>query len=364
MDSMISIIYANRNRDLNRIKVTLDSLRSQNFKNFEVLFVDYGSDPDLVEQLSSLLKKYQFVRFYSLKVSQLLWNKSKALNYGIKKANSPYIFIADVDLIFKPDTTELLKELADPKKFFLFNLGYLDRAESRKLTQSYNLGDLRPSRFGDVNGMILASKEAFLEVNGLDEFFHFYGSEDEDLFARMEKVGFKREANNKAFFYHNWHQSFAGSEDEIITGNPRVKNIMRINQRHFLRNREKGIIKPKGQTEMGKVIEKGESELLQKPTKTIKIYNILSHVEHFLGEELPSYTGEIIKAEFVEDPYFHTLKYKLKKLLGKQTQPYCSLKEVNDMILKKILFSYRDANYSFKAADDLKSIEFRIQLLK
>ena len=113
---------------------------------------------------------------------------------------------------------------------------------------------------------------------------------------------------------------------------------------------------------MGKVIGKEESDLLQKPTKMVKIYNILSHVEHFLGEELPSYTGEIIKVEFVEDPYFHTLKYKAKKLLGKQTQPYCSLKEVNDLVLKEILFRYRDANYSFEISEDLKTITFCIKL--
>ncbi|WP_245984213.1 glycosyltransferase family 2 protein [Gillisia mitskevichiae] len=358
----MSIIYANRNRDLKRVKASFDSIKNQTEAKFRVVFVDYGSEEPLVDNLKQLCNSYEFVTPYFLPVSLLLWNKSKALNYGILQTKTPYIFIADVDLVFHPETITLLNNLAVEDKFFLFSLGYLDRAESRKLTQSYNFEDLRPSRFGDVNGMILASKEAFLEVNGFDEFFHFYGSEDEDLFARMEKVGYKREANAAHYFNHNWHQSFAGSEDEIITGNPRVKNIMRINQRHFLRNMEKEIIKPIRQTEMGKVICKEESDLLQKPTKTVKIYNILSHVEHFLGEELPSYTGEIIKVEFVEDPYFHTLKHKLKKLLGKQTQKYCSLKEINDKVLKQIVYNYRDSNYSFKVADDLKSIDFRIQL--
>jgi len=358
----VAIIYANRNKDLKRIKASFDSLKCQTDVIFRVVFVDYGSEESSVDNLKQLCNSYEFVRPYYLPVSQLLWNKSKALNYGILQTQSPYIFIADVDLIFHPETVTLFNKLAVKDKYFLFNLGYLDRAESGKLTKSYKFEDLSPSRFGEVNGMILAPTKAFLGVNGLDEFFHFYGSEDEDLFARIENAGYKREANNEACFYHNWHQSFAGSGDKIITGNPRTKNIMRINQRHFLLNREKGIIKPRRQAEMGKIIGKEESDLLQKPTKTVKIYNILSHVEHFLGEELPSYTGEIIKIEFVEDPYFHTLKHKVKKLLGKQTQPYCSLKEVNDMVLKEILFKYRDANYSFKISEDLKSIIFCIKL--
>lgn len=359
---IVTIIYANRNKGLVRIKASLDTLKRQSTQNFEVVFVDYGSDPFLVRELRELLTEYEFVKFFPLEVPQLLWNKSKALNYGISQTQSPYIFIADVDLIFHPDTTQLFNKLAVEDKFFLFNLGYLDRAESSKLTKAYNFEDLIPNRFGNVNGMILAPTKAFLGVNGLDEFFHFYGAEDEDLFARMENADYKREANEDAYFYHNWHQSFAGSEDKIITGNPRVKNIMRINQRHFLRNREKGIIKPNRQGTIGNVISKEESDLLLHPTETVKIYNILSHVEHFLGEELLSYAGEIINVEFVEDPYFHTLKHKLKKLLGKQTQLYCSLKEVNDMVLKEILYRYRDANYSFRISEDMKRIIFCIRM--
>lgn len=362
MTKFITIIYANRNRDLKRIKASLDSLDLQANKNFEVIFVDYGSEKPLVESLGLLMESYSFVTYHTLETAGLLWNKSKALNYGIKNAGSPYIFISDVDLIFKTDTTGLLQELADHKKFFLFKLGYLDHSESKKLFKSYNFEDLKPFRFGDVNGMILASTEAFLEVDGLDEFFHFYGSEDEDLFARMENAGFKREDIKETCFYHNWHQSFVGSEDKILTGNPRVKNIIRLNQRHFLRNMEMALTKPKGQNGMGKVLSKQERALLKRPTKTFKIFNILAHVEHFLREELPSHKGEIIKVEFVEDPFFYSLKYRIRKLLGRQSQPYCSLKEVNDMVLKEMLFKYRNANYSFVISENLKTIIFCIKL--
>lgn len=362
MKEFITIVYANRNRELERIKASLDSLVIQKNKSFKVIFVDYGSEKLLSESLEVMLQSYDFVTYYYLETSGLLWNKSKALNYGIKKASSSFVFIADVDLIFKPDTTELFKELADPARFFLFNLGYLDHLESLKLSENYSFEDLQPSRFGDVNGMILASTEAFLQVNGLDEFFHFYGAEDEDLFSRMENAGYKREVIKERCFHHNWHQSFAGTEDKIITGNPRVKNIMRLNQRHFLRNREMGITKPKGQKGMGEVISKDERALLEKPTKSFKVFNILAHVEHFLREELPSHKGEIIHVEFVEDPFFYTLKYRVKKFLRMQTQPYCSLKEVNDRILKEILFIYRNANYSFVISENLKTIIFRIKL--
>ncbi len=357
-----TIIYANRNRTLERIKASLDSLKGQNSADFEVVFVDYGSELKLVSQLQDLLDSYAFVQFYSLDVSQLLWNKSKALNFGIKKATSPYIFIADVDLIFHPEVTSHFEKLANPAIFFLFELGYLNKEESRKINLKYNFDELQSIRTGNVNGMLLSSKRALLEVNGLDEFFHFYGAEDEDLFARLENAGYQRELVEEKYFFHNWHRSFSGSEDKLLTGNPRVKNIMRINQQHFFRNRERGITKPFRQKAMGEIIDKEESRELQKPSRKIKINNILAQVEHFLREELPSYEKEVIEAVFVEDPYYHSLKHKTKKILNKQSQPYCSMKEVNDMLLKEILYNYRDANYSLKISEDLKTIKFAIKL--
>lgn len=359
MEKRFSIIYANRNREPERIRSSFKSLKKQRVDLFEVIFVDFGSDPELIPAYQKTTADFPFVRAYFLEVSQVLWNKSKALNYGINKAEGEYIFIADVDLIFHPQTLSLFEQLALPEKFFLFKLGYLSKEESGKLKEKYSFEKLTPVRYGMVNGMILAGKEALLTVNGLDEFFHFYGAEDEDLFARLENASYKRETVDTENFYHNWHPSFSGSEDELLTGNSRVKNIMRLNQRHFQRNRERGVIKP---SQTSEIISPERSELLKEPTKSFSIKNIQAHVEHFLRVELPSLEGEVIKVEFVEDPYYQSFKHKIKKLLGKQTQPYISMKEVNDMLLKEIVFCYRDCNYSFKVKEDLKRISFSIAL--
>ena len=358
---MITIIYANRNRDLQRIKLSLDSLSAQNSRNFEVNFVDYGSRSDLVGGLQELIQGYKFARFFPLDVSQLLWNKSKALNFGINQVNTPLIFIADTDLIFHPDTTSHLEKLKVQERFFLFRLGYLDREESKNIGNK-SFETLKPSRFGDVNGMILASAKALREVNGLDEFFHFYGAEDEDLFARLENAGYKRETDKAEYFYHNWHQTFAGSEDKILTWNPRVKNIMRINQRHFQRNKERKVTKPLGQKGMAYLAETKLEHLLQNPELSFKVSNVRAHVEHFLGEELLNYKGKSLKVEFYEDPNFFSLKHVIKKKLGRQTQPFISMKQLNDLLLKEIVFRYRDNNYSYSISEDLKTINFSIQL--
>ncbi len=362
MEEKIAIIYANRNRDSERIRLSFESLQKQSSKNFEVIFVDYGSDAPLAEDLRKLMGEYDFVSTFFLPVPQLLWNKSKALNYGVLKSKASYIFIADVDLIFHPKAIERLEQLKKPESFFLFKMGYLDRDTSSHLKELKTFDALKASRLGEVNGMVLASKEAFLKVNGFDEFFHFYGAEDVDLFSRFETAGYREEKTEGLYFFHNWHRSFQSSEEKIVNRNPRIKNIMRINQEHYFRNIARKILRPERQNGMGEILEPGRSSRLKEPTCNYKIPNIAARVEHFLEEELLTLKEEVVMAEFVIDPFYETLKYRIKKKLGKQTQAYLSLKEVNDMILKKIIFNYRDHNYSYAISHDLDCIEFRIEL--
>lgn len=362
MKTIFSIIYAHRNRDLCRIKASLSSLRKQRLQNFEVIFVDYGSREILVNQLQEFLNSIPFVTFHPLPVQQLLWNKSKALNYGIKEANGEYIFIADVDLIFHPETTKMWVGLVNPYKFYLFTLGYLNQRVTDNLSGINSFESLNAERFGGVNGMILTSKDNLLKVNGLDEFFHFYGAEDEDLFARLENAGFNRELNEVKFYYHQWHRSFSNSEDRLLSLNPRLKNIMRINQQHFQRNRDLKVTRPIRQGEMGSFVSEERAVRLESPTLRYRIPNIYSQVEHFLREEISGLKDEVIQVTFYEDSYYNSFKHRAKKTLGIQTQPYISLKKINDLVLKEILYNFRDCNYSYYICRESNTIEFILEI--
>ena len=81
-----------------------------------------------------------------------------------------------------------------------------------------------------------------------------------------------------------------------------------------------------------------------------------------MNYELPLFKSDIVKIIFKESTFYSSSKYKLKTALNKQTQPYLSMKEVNDLILQKILFNYRNDNYEYKVSKDLKTIEFTIDL--
>ncbi len=358
----ISIIFAYRNREINRIRAAMDSLKNQKNKAFEVIFVNYGSEPEISANLEKLLCTYSFVEYYYLEVRQQLWNKSRALNFGIKEASCPYIFIADIDIVFSPEAVEVLVDQSSSEDFSLFTMGYLGNKESSKLSVEFKFKELKPERYGEVNGMILTTKDSLFEIKGYDEFFHFYGSEDVDMYSRLENAGYKSNLVSDTYFYHNWHQSYQKSDDEKLSLTPRLTNVLRINQQHYFYQQREKITSPKRQDFWGEIIDKSQSELLDRPTKKFQFSNILAQVEHFFNEELQGIKNEIIEVRVIEDAYYNSTKHKAKRLLGKQSQTYCSLKKVNDIILKAIIFNYRNSNYSYEISNDLKSIIFKIQL--
>src|SRR5213080_966339 len=109
-----SIVVAFRNRDANRVRFFLDSLKWQSHKDFELIFVNQGSDEHVCEWVEELVGRYSFVHYIYNCSRGHLWNKSNALNIGIRAAIGSYIVIADIDIIFSPDFLEKISALLTP----------------------------------------------------------------------------------------------------------------------------------------------------------------------------------------------------------------------------------------------------------
>lgn len=358
----ISIIYAYKDREFSRVEASLHSLQKQDGCDFEVIFVNYGSNESYSAKIEKLIKKFDFVEYFYLDVSHQLWNKSRALNFGIKKASNPFIFIADIDLIFHHKAVSYLEKIATSGIFHNFRMGYLNEKESKKIKKRVQFDALQPSRYGSVNGMILTTKESLFQIKGYDEFYHFYGSEDVDLYTRLKNNGLKSQFIENVYFYHIWHKSYENSQTRGLDHYPRLKNVLRINQQHYLYHQRQKAVVPVNQNNWGEIIPQSRKALLNRPTKKIRLNNILAEIEHLLYVELPHLKEEIVEIEVVESFYSKSSKYKLKKLLKKQTQIYSSLKDINDLLLKHIIFYYHRSNYSYKISKDLRSITFKIEM--
>jgi len=362
MTNHITILYAFRNRDAQRVKLSLQSLQQQTTLGFEVVFVDYGSDAVAAQAAGQVVASFDFASYHYVGHPGLLWNKSKALNYGIRQAKTAYILINDVDVILHPKAMETFQNLCAPETYTLFKIGYLPKTVSQQQVASTPFEQLKPGHTGDTFGIGLFPKAALEQVQGLDEFFHFYGSEDEDLNARLQNAGFKQQRENQLLFLHLWHPRYPQKKDKQLSVQPRLYNAQRINQQHFLSQKQMNLSIAAHQEHWGHCIKPEDKEQLATPEVNVRLPNIEAVVVHFLNEALKHYKGKVVAVTFYEEAYYTSIKYKLKTLLGKQSQPYCSMKEVNDVVLKEIVFKYRHANYSFSVSENLKEIHFVIAL--
>lgn len=361
MTNSFTILYAYRNRDPNRVRLSLLSLKKQKHINFDVVFVDYGSTANYSEAINEVVETFEFATYHYIGHKGLLWNKSKALNYGITKAKTDVVFIADVDVLVAPDFLEIIESLISPNQFTLFKIGYLPESVTSKDIENSEFKALKPKHYGDTFGVGLFPKAALAKVGGLDEFFHFYGSEDEDLNFRLEAAGYKMNRCETNLLLHQWHERYPQKNQERLTVKPRLSNIQRINQRHFLRHKETQKF-ALDEVESRKNYLHSDYEILKNPSETLEIDNVEARVIHVLNYELPLFKNDIVKIIVKQSAFYGSSKYKLKTALNKQTQPYLSMKEVNDLILQKILFNFRNYNYAYKVFEDLKTIEFTIDL--
>lgn len=357
---MITILYPYRNRELSRVKRSLDSLSKQNRHDFKVLLVDYGSELAISERVKELLSEYDFAEyFYSYHVNRP-WSRAKAVNIGLRLLSATYVFIADVDVIFRDDFVEKLYHLRNPNQSFYFKVGFLGENESKqvKLFDEYKID--YTSKPG-AQGLSLFPLEALKAIGGFDEFLHFWGGEDEDVHSRLLHYGMEVHFyDSEVLVLHQWHQSYRESEQGRLTQDLQLSNITRINMRHLMDNNlNKRIIV--NQMNWGCVITKKEHELLEKQEEPIKMFNNKENINHFLFFELPNFTGDALCVNFYKDDFQSTVKYKVKKIIGKTVPEYYSLKEINDKLLLHLISFYNDCNYSCKISNDLKTIHFKIR---
>jgi glycosyltransferase involved in cell wall biosynthesis len=356
---MITLIYPFRNRDLKRVRHSLDSLVAQTESGFEVVFVNYGSTEAVSEALEKLLAEYAFVTYVYHPAMHQLWSKCLALNSVIKTLPGGYCFIADVDLIFSPDFISIANRLVKAQKLVYFQVGFLNETESESPKQ-FSAYKIHFKSEAGATGLSLFPVKALQEVGGFDEFFHFWGAEDTDLHNRLQLAGYQIEFyNREILMLHQWHPSYRSQEQNKLSVLPRLSNIVRLNHAHLHHNLTNKITHPNVEV-WGKTVTKEQVEKLESHPETRQMTNKKEAVDHFLFVELPQARQGVVSVCFSEDSFQKTTKYTLKKWLGKSVPEYYTLKEINDKLLLHLISFYRDFPYMYKVSDDLKTICFRM----
>lgn len=116
------------------IEKTLDSLISQNFKDFDVIIIDDGSTDDSVKTINNYLKNKKLG--YKIYTQDNL-GVSAARNLGLIKSTSEYIIFLDDDDIVTPNHIEnLYNKTIEHKSDSTFT--YLSKVKNNELLTEYS----------------------------------------------------------------------------------------------------------------------------------------------------------------------------------------------------------------------------------
>ena len=77
---------------------------------------------------------------------------------------------------------------------------------------------------------------------------------------------------------------------------------------------------------------------------------------------LSNYKGQVVNIVVRELPAKKSLKENINQKLKRNHRPIITMKQLNDMILWQIVDKFRHHNYLFKVSEDLKEIQFILDL--
>ncbi|MEN2400349.1 galactosyltransferase-related protein [Flavobacterium sp. MC2016-06] len=352
---MITILFTYRNKDLIRVKNCLLSLQNQTVKNFEILFIDYGSQSVYSLALKELLEQFPDIHYHYTNVENQPWSRSKAINVGLKLLTTPYVFVADIDMFFREDFVEKLLDLASPNRSIYFKVGFLSK-ETTDFSKNFQAIPIAFSSEAGAQGLSLFSTDKLHEINGFDEFYHFWGSEDEDVHIRLQNAGFEVSFyDSEILMLHQWHPNYRSLERKVLTTDLQLLGVVQLNHQHLKNAITQKSSKANGEY-WGISISQQEYQLLQAPDRQIFISNKKAEIDHFFYFTFQQKRNIVTEYRFHLDPDYRSLKQNLKKILRKKVPHYYTLKEINDFALLHLVSSLEIKNYRCLVAPDLKSI--------
>ncbi|MFV8339771.1 glycosyltransferase family 2 protein [Flavobacterium sp. LB3P21] len=355
---MITLVLTNRNRDLRIVKNCLESLSNQTKNEFELFFVDYGSDLDYLVELKDLILNYDTVNLILCPVNGQLWNKSKAINIVLKQTKTSHFLVGDVDLIFAPQFISTAYELINDKEIYYFQYGFLSQQESleNKKYEEYQI-DFEGSI--DVTGTTLFPTETLKKMNGYDEFYHGWGAEDTDIHFRLENLGLEIKFYDSVILVkHQWHSKQYRSR---LSKHPFHSGLEAVNHAYMHLGKEtKRIIVNKNQS-WGEMPDGGKYERLNSNSTTVELIltNSLTIIKALLAQ-FANFNQENINLRIYEVDSSTKFKNVLRKLSNKKAVTYVSLEYVNMMILEEIIKNYRNNPYIYIYDRNLKYIQFKM----
>ncbi len=189
------------------------SLRCQTIQPHDIIIVDTSFGIDMAANIrKSLGAPYAGLpQVRHLLRPQRAFNKSFALNVGIRKSKQEYVLITDADFMFGIRLIErVMEELEKGEAFVLAEAGYLPDVDIDSIYWDRLCKKIRKPERRMSPGTIQAVDRAWMNaVRGYDERFHGgLGGMDDDMKTRANKDGLKLVwlTFDEVQCVHQWHE--------------------------------------------------------------------------------------------------------------------------------------------------------------
>jgi len=247
-------------RTLDRLDWHLKSLKLQRHVDMKILVVDQSKDEDIILELKKICSRHG-AEYHNIKTN-LIFNKSLMINYGLHLTKSEFVAILDLDLVFQHhvfwrcylnykekgnfSNTKVLY-LKDKKFLNLINLN-ADKAFRLRPKIHGNLA--RPHSNGKgIQGGIQFFETVFLRdrLFGCNTNINLLGGYDNDLVVRSKKLGVPVSdfypIKDKIFCLHIPHVKYKNIYNIIPNDNNEVmKEVRRINSKAAYKSFPKSFI--------------------------------------------------------------------------------------------------------------------------
>ena len=355
---MTTIILTYRNRKINIIEKCLNSLDLQSVKDFKVILVNYGSLLEYSNSLLECVNKYKFIKLINCDVQEQLWNKCRAINIALRQCETPYVFVGDVDMVYHPNFIKTLNNLKSDTISTFFQVGFLSESES-KLEKNFNDYNISFKSDEGATGMTFFKTDVLKSINGFDEFYHGWGSEDTDVHLRLRNAGFKVEYYDKeVLMLHQWHAKLYRTKDSL---EPFHSYLEQINHEYLELSKKLKKTKANLDLDYG-VYNQTDYDNLNKIEDSYTISNKAAEIKAFLYNILYTYKDRVINVKIKPHKEYRSVKQFVKEKIGKKTIRFIDLDEVNNILLETIIIKFRNSPYKYQYNPNDKTINLTIKL--
>ena len=214
---LLSIIIPFRQREIWRINNCLFSLRSQTrhsrIPSPEIIVVDYSPEINDLKLLACVAK---YGAKYIGYQTEAVWNRSHALNIGIRQSSGSFVLCTDADIIFHH---EFLKTVYfyirdNAEDIFIISSvntlpaglvhGAIDPLKEFKVLSEKS----KPLDVLATGACQLTTRHWLDKIRGYDQKFIWWGGEDDDMYFRAMVDGLKIvNVTEQTCLLHQWHPS-------------------------------------------------------------------------------------------------------------------------------------------------------------